>query len=248
MKRMTLAWTWAVGIAAACGLWLGGGCEVVDEYNNVLSITPSSTNVTEASGVVLFSVAVNGVSNLTVGGSSTNSTTSGPPVILPIVWSVANPALGSIQAAAGLTAVYTRNGLAVGNNYVYARDSGRRYESVAVVSQTNPEEADEPGSGATNAPALTGPGSLVVSPAATVVTNVSATVTLTVVSETINAASGPVQLPFIWSVSSAGLGVIQVSGGRTAVYERNGAAVGNNFITVVDSSGRYEGTAVIEQR
>ena len=151
MKRMTLAWTWAVGIAAACGLWMGGGCEVIESYDSVLTIAPSTTNITEASGAILFSVSINQVSNLTIGATSTNSTASGPPVILPIVWSVANPALGSIQAAAGLTAVYTRNGRAVGNNTIYARDSGDRYEGVAVVSQTNPEDEEEDEPAGTNA-------------------------------------------------------------------------------------------------
>lgn len=153
MKWTTMAGVWSVGIAAACGLWMGAGCEVIENSNLVLSVSPSSTNLTVASQTMVFSVAVNTLTNSTGGTSGTNSTAITPPVVTPLQWTVSDPSLGTIRASGAYTAIYGRNGDAVGNNYLHVVDASGRYEGVAVVSQTLPEEEEEAASNtSTNSP------------------------------------------------------------------------------------------------
>jgi len=56
----------------------------------------------------------------------------------------------------------------------------------------------------------------------------------------------PLFLPLVWTVSNPELGTIRASGAFTAIYERRGARVGNNYITVRDQV-RAEGVAVVNQ-
>ncbi len=138
-------------VAVAGAVWMGGGgCEVVQEFNSVVTISPSSTNLTTASAAVVFSADVKGLTNSTSSGTSSNSTP--PPILLPLRWSVSDVGLGAIRASGAFTAIYERNGDAVGNNYLRVEDAAGRYEGVAVVTQTTPEEEADPVTVSTNAP------------------------------------------------------------------------------------------------
>jgi hypothetical protein len=141
-----------MAVAVAGVVWMGGGgCEVVQEFNSVLTISPSSTNLTTASAAVVFSADVRGLTN-SASGTSSNSTSVPPPILLPLRWSVSDVGLGAIRASGAFTAIYERNGDAVGNNYLRVEDAAGRYEGVAVVSQTTPEEEAGPATVSTNAP------------------------------------------------------------------------------------------------
>ena len=122
-------------LAGGIGVGVFCGCETVEPYDKTLTIVPSSTNLTTEGESVVFTVAINAVSNLTVSGATTNDVVTGPPVLLPLIWSVSDPALGQIRASGGLSAIYERKGAAEGNNYIMVRDRGARYEAVATVSQ-----------------------------------------------------------------------------------------------------------------
>jgi len=142
-------------VAVAGAVWMGGGgCEVIEELDKVLSISPSSANLTETSESAMFTVSVGGATNSVADGSSSNATTVSIPVAPPFQWSVSRPELGTVRASAAYTAIYERNGDAVGNNYLHVQDSAGRYEAFAIISQTTPEETPtvEPAITDTNAP------------------------------------------------------------------------------------------------
>ncbi|MCX7819310.1 MAG: hypothetical protein N2652_08895 [Kiritimatiellae bacterium] len=122
-------------VMAGAAVWAMFGCETVEPVDKELQIEPSSTNLTAAGQTVVFQAVVNAVTNLGISATSTNKVIAGPPVMIPLRWSVSDPALGRIRASGGFTAVYERNGDAVGNNYVLVQDAAGRYEGVATVTQ-----------------------------------------------------------------------------------------------------------------
>jgi len=223
----------AAGCLAGAGLivWMGGsGCETVETRTRALAMNPASTNLTEAGATVVFTLTWNGD---LFGAVDTNAPAATVPLILPIAWSVSDPQLGTVRSSGdGLTAVYERRGSAVGNNYIIARDFGARYEAIGTVRQTNPSMR----------------GSLTVEPSATTLAEPSETVVLVAKSHAGQSDLSQAQLPLRWMVSNPSLGAIRSSEGMTAVYERLGTTVGNNFITVRDASGLFEGTAVVSQQ
>jgi hypothetical protein len=151
MNRKMMAGSALAGIVAAGILWIGGGCETIEMLDQVLILSPSSTNLTVESQTVVFNVTVNAQTNST--GTGTNALTATAPVVLPFRWFVSDASLGAIQAAGAYSAVYERNGEAEGNNYVRVQDAAGRYEAVATISQTTPEEDDDDaGNVVTNAP------------------------------------------------------------------------------------------------
>ena len=82
-------------------LWMGAGCEKT-EGTNGLEITPSTW---------------------TLGGSNANASVEltalvSSPLALPLVWSVSNPALGTIVSQSGSNALYSSNANSVGTNVV----------------------------------------------------------------------------------------------------------------------------------
>ncbi len=155
MKKSMRIGAMLAGIAAAGALWIGGGCETIEALDQVLVLLPSSTNLTVASQTVVFNVTVNAQTNST--GTATNGVLATAPVVLPFRWYVSDASLGTIQAAGAYSAIYERNGEAEGNNYVRVQDAAGRYEGVATISQTTPEEDededdDDPDNVVTNAP------------------------------------------------------------------------------------------------
>lgn len=128
-------------VAMAGVVWMGGGgCEVIEELDKVLSIDPAAANLTETSESVMFTVKVGGATDSVAGGSTSNATSVSIPVVPPFRWSVSRPELGTVRASAAYTAIYERNGDAVGNNYLHVQDAAGRYEAFAIISQTTPEE------------------------------------------------------------------------------------------------------------
>lgn len=92
------------------------GCESTKTTDNVISVTPGSVTLTNDWATVMFSASMSG-SNTTLA--------------LPLVWSVSDPARGTIRASGGLTAVYEGKNLG-GNNTVTVRDQGDN-EGIAIV-------------------------------------------------------------------------------------------------------------------
>lgn len=130
------------GLAALGGiLWLAGpGCEVAETSLRTMVMVPASTNLTTEGATVVFRLAMEGgLDGVDVADTNATIVAAAPPVMLPISWSVSDPALGTIRANGdGLTAIYERKGSSLGNNYIYARDQARRYEAIGTVSQTEP--------------------------------------------------------------------------------------------------------------
>lgn len=124
-------------IMIMAGVWLAvfWGCETLEPRDKALVIVPSSTNLTVAGQTVVFRAVVQTVTNMSIGGDSTNQVVTGPPLVMPLTWSVSDPSLGRIHASGGTTAIYERNGAAEGNNYIHVRDASHRYEDVATVTQ-----------------------------------------------------------------------------------------------------------------
>jgi len=92
------------------------GCESTQTTDNVITISPASVAVT------------NDWATLTFTASMTSSNTS---LALPLVWSVSDPARGTIRASGGLTAIY-EGGNVAGNNTITVRDQGEN-SGIAVV-------------------------------------------------------------------------------------------------------------------
>ena len=92
------------------------GCESTQSADNVITISPASVTVT------------NDWATLTFTASMTSSNTS---LTLPLVWSVSDPARGTIRASGGLTAIYEGQNVA-GNNTITVRDQGDN-SGIAVV-------------------------------------------------------------------------------------------------------------------
>lgn len=131
-------------VAVAGVVWMAGGCEVIEDLDKALSIAPSSASLTETSEAVMFTVNVGGAPDSVSGGSTSNSASVSIPVVPPFRWSVSRPELGTIRVSGAYTAIYERNGDAVGNNYLRVGDSAGRYEAFAIVTQTTPEEVPTP--------------------------------------------------------------------------------------------------------
>ena len=105
-------------LALAMGLaWFAaaGGCESTGSGTTIL-VEPSSA-VLQGRDAVTFTAGV-----------SSNDT-----LVLPLVWSVSNPVLGSIIGTGGVTAVYESNGTR-GNNTITVTDEGTG-EGVVLVTQ-----------------------------------------------------------------------------------------------------------------
>lgn len=111
---MTKLYGWIMTGVAAGGLALmvlSFGCESADGTNG-LSVTPSS---------VTLSVSVSS-SNATQQLSQMFTASGGGPLALPLEWSVANPALGTIVEQSGSNALYMANSGQKGDNVVTVKD------------------------------------------------------------------------------------------------------------------------------
>jgi hypothetical protein len=113
---------WLLGMAVIAGV-VGvvlTGCETTESADSAITITLSSSTITNKAAVTMTAAASGG----------TNSTTS---LALPLVWTASDAALGGIKSSAGVTAIYQSTGK-VGNNVITVRDQGES-EGIAVITQ-----------------------------------------------------------------------------------------------------------------
>lgn len=115
MKTVSKWVALGVLVAGLVGVVLTG-CETTQTTDNVITVSPASVTIT------------NDWATLTFTASMTSSNTS---LALPLVWSVSDPARGTIRASGGLTAIYEGKNLG-GNNTIKVRDQGEN-EGIAVV-------------------------------------------------------------------------------------------------------------------
>lgn len=105
------------------GAILNAGCE---EGTNTKSLTlsPASSTLSDTGSATV--VSTNGTTNVTgavAGQSVVFTVTSGlQDLSLPLVWSVSNPNLGTIEAQGGISAVYGATSGQHGVNSVTVRD------------------------------------------------------------------------------------------------------------------------------
>jgi len=92
------------------------GCESTQSTDNVIMISPASVTVTNDWATLPFTASM---------------TSSNSSLALPLVWSVSDPARGTIRASGGVTAIYEGKSLA-GNNTITVRDQGDN-SGIAVV-------------------------------------------------------------------------------------------------------------------
>ena len=142
----------AAGSVLTAVLGLAAGCGEDAQTDSALAVYPASSTV-YADGATVFltvydpdenvyedDVAAHAKASLDSDVDQTNSLAS--HILLPLEWSVANPALGRIMAAGGYSAVYESYGPR-GQNYVAVRDQAGR-EGIAAIEQrwheNDPEE------------------------------------------------------------------------------------------------------------
>lgn len=115
MSRIGL---WCAVTLVSCAVLAMVGCETTESMDGAITVTVSPAG------------------DLT-GRLATATLTAAAPtnaaLALPLVWTVADPALGGIRASSGMTAVYESTGR-VGNNVVTVRDQGQA-EGIASITQ-----------------------------------------------------------------------------------------------------------------
>jgi len=117
-----------VTAGAVAALACASGCEDADTGSS-LSIDPASTDLTGSGATVVLTAQAD--TGLSVSNRSSQ-------LILPLTWSVSNPALGRILSSRGYIAVYESNGK-VGQNVVFCEDAYGR-EGLAVINQDDEPE------------------------------------------------------------------------------------------------------------
>lgn len=118
MKTMSALVSGGLTMLALAGLVLVG-CESTKTTDNVITINPASVTVTNDWATVVFTASL----------SSTNIA-----LALPLVWSVSDPARGTIRASGGLTAIYEGKNLG-GNNTITVKDQGENEGIAAVIRE-----------------------------------------------------------------------------------------------------------------
>ena len=138
MKTRWIQMMWP-GLVAGALLGLAAGCGEDAETGTGLNVTPASSTV-YADGATVLLTACTGDCDGTVNVAT--ATNLDEKILLPLEWSVVNPAVGRIMASAGYSAVYESYGPR-GQNYIIVHDQGGR-EGLAVVEQRwqegDPEE------------------------------------------------------------------------------------------------------------
>lgn len=133
------------GMAVAALLGFAAGCGEDAQTDASLAVDPPSSTV-YADGATVYLTAydpdavVYGKVSMDSDVDLTNGVSS--QILLPLEWSVANPAMGRIMASGGYSAVYESYGPR-GQNYVTVRDQAGR-EGIAAIEQRwhegDPEE------------------------------------------------------------------------------------------------------------
>ena len=151
MKTKRMKAIRAGGIMVAL-LGFAAGCGEDAQTDSALAVYPATSTV-YADGATVFltvydpdenvyeaDVAAHAKASLDSDVDQTNTVAS--QILLPLEWSVANPAMGRIMAVGGYSAVYESYGPR-GQNYVAVRDQAGR-EGIAAIEQRwhegDPEE------------------------------------------------------------------------------------------------------------
>ncbi len=131
--------TMSAGLAMVGLLGLAAGCGEDAETDTALAVTPASSTV-YADGATVFLTAYDpdqGVyemrAKVSLDSDVPETSNLNSHILLPLEWSVVNPAMGRIMASAGYSAVYESYGPR-GQNYILVRDQGGR-EGIASVEQ-----------------------------------------------------------------------------------------------------------------
>jgi hypothetical protein len=110
----------AWGLAGLVAVVVAGmaivGCETTTTTDNVISVSPASVTLTNDWATVSFTASL----------VSSNVT-----LALPLEWSVSDPAIGTIRASGGLSAIYEGRNIK-GNNTIMVKDQGES-DGIAVV-------------------------------------------------------------------------------------------------------------------
>ena len=144
--------TIAAGPVLAALMGFAAGCGEDAQTDSALAVYPASSTV-YADGATVFltvydpdenvyeaDVAAHAKASLDSDVDQTNTVAS--HILMPLEWSVANPAMGRIMAVGGYSAVYESYG-SRGQNYIAVRDQAGR-EGIAAIEQRwhegDPEE------------------------------------------------------------------------------------------------------------
>ena len=144
--------TIAAGLVLAALMGFAAGCGEDAQTDSALAVYPASSTVYADGATVFLTVydpddniynedaAAHAKASLDSDVDQTNTVAS--QILLPLEWSVANPAMGRIMAVGGYSAVYESYGPR-GQNYVAVRDQAGR-EGIAAIEQRwhegDPEE------------------------------------------------------------------------------------------------------------
>ena len=144
------------GLAALMGF--AAGCGEDAQTDSALAVYPASSTV-YADGATVFltvydpdenvyeaDVAAHAKASLDSDVDQTNTVAS--QILLPLEWSVANPAMGRIMAVGGYSAVYESYGPR-GQNYVAVRDQAGREGIAAIEQRWHENDPEEENSGST---------------------------------------------------------------------------------------------------
>lgn len=104
-------------VTVVAAAWHIAGCESTKTTDSVMTIAPSSADLTASNRTVMFTASL----------VSSNAT-----LVLPLVWSVRDANLGKIQSSSGLSAVYVANDNS-GNNTITVRDQATAEGMASVV-------------------------------------------------------------------------------------------------------------------
>ena len=156
---MKTKWMKAIGAGLVlAGLGFAAGCGEDAQTDSALAVYPATSTV-YADGATVFltvydpdenvyeaDVAAHAKASLDSDVDQTNTVAS--QILLPLEWSVANPALGRIMAAGGYSAVYESYGPR-GQNYVAVRDQAGREGIAAIEQRWHENDPEEENSGST---------------------------------------------------------------------------------------------------
>ncbi len=198
----------AVAILGMVGLGTVG-CEKASRGG--LSVDPAQATLSPSSNTVLFSATI-----------SSNSA-----LALPLAWSVANPAMGSIARTAGTTALYVGNGTP-GMNIIGVKtaDGSEGFAQIDMVLPGDPAQS-----------------TITLSPTTPTLSGSNGTVYFTV---SVSGGTNSAALPLKWYVSNSSLGIVYDAAGYSAVYVR-APVNGINTVTVRASDGA-QAIAVVTQQ
>ena len=104
-----------LGVVISAAIVLSG-CDSAEGVSG-LQVSPSSVTLSGSNNTVILTAAVSS------------------DLALPLVWTVANPSLGTVNYSSGSNAIYIANSQQKGNQVVMAEDQHNNQGSVSIVQQ-----------------------------------------------------------------------------------------------------------------